>query len=120
MAGWVDVELVDGGEVEEIGFYRDDAVEAPGGVGQGLDEIGFGGALGMVFVCEGFEVALVGFEVLGGHDYDLAGESVAEGVEGGRCLPASVLGPVECWELARLISARSVGCVGHLVSSALV
>src|ERR1035437_2625182 len=24
-----------------------------------------------------------------------------------RCLPASVWGPVECWELARLISARA-------------
>jgi hypothetical protein len=26
-----------------------------------------------------------------------------------RCLPAGVRGPVECWELARLISARESG-----------
>jgi hypothetical protein len=27
-------------------------------------------------------------------------------------LPASVRGPVECWELARLVAAREVGCRG--------
>jgi hypothetical protein len=40
-------------EGEEVGFERDDAVEAPGDVGQGLDQVFFGGALGLVFVAEG-------------------------------------------------------------------
>ena len=38
---------------EEDGLEGRDAIEAPGDVGQGLDEIFFGGALGMVFVVEG-------------------------------------------------------------------
>ena len=62
-----------GGELEDIGFDGGDAVLAPGGVGQGLDEMGFGGALGIVFVGERFQVGLVCFEVLGGHDDDPAG-----------------------------------------------
>ena len=74
--------VADGGEVEEIGFERGGAVESPGSVGEGLDEVGLGGSFGVVFVDERFHVTLVGGEVLGGHDDDLAGESVAEGVEG--------------------------------------
>jgi hypothetical protein len=35
-----------------------------------------------------------------------------------RCLPAGVRGPVECWELARLISARWSGA-GSLMDGAL-
>ncbi len=77
------VGLARGGEGKEIGFKSSDAVEPPGGVGEGLDEVGFGGPFGLVFAGEGLEVALVGVEVLGGHDDELAGESVAEGVEGG-------------------------------------
>ena len=41
-------------DAEEVAFEAGHAVEAPGDVGQGLDEIFFGGALGMVFVVEGF------------------------------------------------------------------
>jgi len=33
---------------EQVGFERRDAVEAPGGVGEGLDELRFGGALRVV------------------------------------------------------------------------
>jgi len=39
--------------------------------------LGFGGAFGVVLGCEGLDVALIGFEVVGGKDDDLAGESVA-------------------------------------------
>src|ERR1700733_3206994 len=37
----------------------------------------------MVLVGERFHVGLIGGEVLRRHDYDLAGEAVAEGVQGG-------------------------------------
>jgi len=51
---------------EEIVFEHGDSVQAPGGVGQGLDEMDFGGAFGMVFVGERFYVELVDFEVFVG------------------------------------------------------
>ena len=70
-------------EGEEVGFHGAEAVEAPGGVGEGLGEVGFGGALGQVFGVEGLGVFLVGCEVVGGEDDDLAGKAVAEGVYGG-------------------------------------
>ena len=70
-------------EGEEVGFHGSDAVEAPGSVGDGLSEVGFGGALGLVLEVEGLGVLLVGGEVVGGQDDDLAGEAVAEGVHGG-------------------------------------
>ena len=65
---------------EEIVFEGGDSVEPPGGVGQGLDELGFNGAFGLALGDEGLDVALVGVEVVAGEDDDLAGESVAEGV----------------------------------------
>ena len=73
---------VDGGGVvgdaerKEIGLERRDAVELPGGVGEGLDELGFGGAFGLVFVEERSAVALVGGEIFGGQDDGVAGESM--------------------------------------------
>ena len=55
----------------------------------------------VVFVRERSEVPLVGLEVLGGDD-DLF-------------LPSGVLGPVECWELARLISIGDIECSFDMV-----
>jgi hypothetical protein len=72
---------VDDAQGEEIVFECGDAVDAPGGVGEGLDEMGFDGAAGVVFVAEGVAVGAVGVEVFAGEDDDLAGESVPEGVE---------------------------------------
>ena len=72
-----------GGAGEEVGFEERDAVEAPGGVGEFLDELGFGGGGGLVFVEELLAVALVGGGVFGGQDGGAAGEAVAEGVERG-------------------------------------
>jgi hypothetical protein len=43
----------------------------------------FGCAFRMVFVYEIVDMALVGLEVVGGEDDGLAGEAMAEGVEGG-------------------------------------
>ena len=65
---------------------RGDAVEPPGGVGESLDELGFGGAFGLVFGGESAEVSVVGVVILVGHDDDVAGESVTEGVECGTLL----------------------------------
>jgi hypothetical protein len=44
--------------------------------------MGFGCALGIVLAGERIQMRPIGLEVFGGHDYDLAGESVAEGVQG--------------------------------------
>jgi hypothetical protein len=66
---------------EEICFEGRDAVEAPGGVGQGLDQMGFGCALRIVLVMERFQMGLITLEILGGHDDDLGCEAVAEGVQ---------------------------------------
>ena len=42
---------LEGGSVGyEIGLHGGGSVHAPGGVGKGLHEAGFGGSLGMVFV----------------------------------------------------------------------
>jgi hypothetical protein len=60
-------------EGEEVGFERDDAIEAPGDVGQRLDQMIFGGALGLVFVAEGFQMYVIQFAVFPGHDEDLLG-----------------------------------------------
>jgi hypothetical protein len=56
------------GAVEEFGFEERDAVETPGGIGELLDELGFGGSGGLVFV---EETAAMGVErclVFGGED----------------------------------------------------
>jgi hypothetical protein len=72
-----------GGAVEHFGFKGRDAVDAPGGVDQFLDELPFGGGLGLVFAEEILGVALVGGGVFGGQEDGAAGESVGGGIEGG-------------------------------------
>ena len=51
---------------EKLGFEEGDAVEAPGGVGDFVDELSFGGCSGGVLVEKLLDVALVGFGVLVG------------------------------------------------------
>ena len=65
---------------QEIVFQSADAVLSPDGVGEGLDQLVFGWALGVVLGYEASDVLLVGFEVVGREDDGLAGESVAERV----------------------------------------
>jgi hypothetical protein len=69
------------GEAQEIRFHGSDAVDAPGELGEGADEVEFADRVGVVVVEEGLEVDLVEFVVLAGDDGELAGESVAEGVQ---------------------------------------
>jgi hypothetical protein len=73
-------------EHEQVVLERGDSVEPPGGVGESLDELGFGGSFGLVFGGESAEVRVVGVVILVGHDDDVAGESVTEGVESGTLL----------------------------------
>lgn len=68
------------GDEEEIGFQGSNAVDAPGEVGEGADEMEFADRLGVVLVEEGLEVDLIELGVFAGDDGDLAGEAVAEGV----------------------------------------
>ena len=98
---------------EDIGFKRGGAVESPGGVGQCLDEMDFGGALGMVFAGERGDVAVVGFQVLGVHDDHLAGESVANGVEGGDLLALGGFGSGGVFGIGA-VDGGAVGCRSHL------
>ena len=89
-----------GGAIEEGGFERGDAVEAPGGVGEFLGELGFGGGGGLVFVEKLAAVVLVGGGVLGGEDGRAAGEAVGDGVHGRTlfaCCGAGAGGAVGCW-----------------------
>ena len=53
---------------EQLGFQVRDAVETPGGVGEFLGELGFGGSGGLVFLEELAAVELVGGGVFGGQD----------------------------------------------------
>src|ERR1700720_3135367 len=53
-------------EREKVGLDSGGAVHAPGGIDEGLDELGFGGVFGVVFLQEGLRVALISGVVLGG------------------------------------------------------
>jgi len=76
-----------GGAVEEGGFEFGDAVEAPGGVGEFLDELRFGGSGGLVLVAEAAAVDFVGGAIFGRQDGGGGGEAMSEGVHGGTLFP---------------------------------
>ncbi len=67
---------------EEGGFKGGDAVEAPGGGGERVDELFFESAEGLEILEEAAAVGLVGGGVFGGQEVGVAGEAVAAGVEG--------------------------------------
>jgi hypothetical protein len=92
-------------EGEDRIFQRAGAVEAPAVPGGGPGRGRFrgrrrgrglrGGHRTLIFGAQGIRYALVeGLLVFRGMDDDLAGEAVAEGVEGARFLPSGVRGPV--------------------------
>ncbi len=56
------------GVCEDSGFEEWDAVEAPGGIGEFTDELGFGGVGGLIFVAELAAVSLECGGVFGGED----------------------------------------------------
>ena len=65
---------------EKLGFEEWDAVEAPGGVGDFVDQLNLGGGGGGVLGEKLLDVALVGFGVLSGQDGGAGSETVAERV----------------------------------------
>lgn len=62
-------------------FEAGDAVQAPGGIGEGLDERGFPRRGGLELCFEVVDVVLVGGAVAGGQEDGAAGECSFEGVE---------------------------------------
>jgi hypothetical protein len=62
IGGWV------GGAVEEGGFERRDAIDAPGGVGEFLGELGLGGSGRLVFVEEAATMRVERGSILGGEN----------------------------------------------------
>ena len=62
---------------QEIVFQSADSVLSPDGVGQGLDQLVFSCALGVVLGYETLDVLLIGFEVVRREDDGLAGEPMA-------------------------------------------
>ena len=70
------------GAVQQFGFEGGDAVQAPGGVGEFLGELGFGRGCRAVFVEELAAMLLVSGLVFGFEEDGAAGEAVAEGVLG--------------------------------------
>src|ERR1700729_2375978 len=75
LVGWV------GGAREQLGFKERDAVEAPRGVGDFVDQLSLGCGGGLVLVEKLLDVALVGVGGLGGQDGRSGGKAMAEGVE---------------------------------------
>ncbi|MBZ5609419.1 MAG: hypothetical protein LAP38_14245 [Acidobacteriia bacterium] len=75
----VGVRVESGGE--EGGFEGGDAIQAPGGGGEGEDELFFEGAEGLEVGEEALVVELELGGVLGGQEGGAAGEAVAEGVQ---------------------------------------
>ena len=71
------------GAREDVGLEKGNALQAPGGVGEFLDEMSFGCRGGLVFVDELAAVLLVSDWILHGQDGGLGGQAVAKGVERG-------------------------------------
>ena len=80
--GDVDIDAAGrGGERQQIALQGGDSIEAPGGVGKILDQLLFGGTLGLVFVEKGLGVTVERGRIFRGECGRLAGQSVANRVE---------------------------------------
>jgi hypothetical protein len=113
--------LVDG-EREEIGLAGRGSIQTPTAAGYGLGELfclllaaqrtyacaAIRRAFGLEIVEEFFAMGFLGRLILPREHDGAAGEAVAIGVEATLSLPASVTGPVERRELARLIATREL------------
>ena len=70
-------------ESEDAGFHGFGALETPCVLGGGFGEVALDGSFGFEEADVFEEEFIVGGALFRGHDGDLAGEAVAEGVEGG-------------------------------------
>ena len=75
-----DLGLRVGGLGEQLGFEDRDAIEAPGGVSDFMDQLSLGGVGRFVVIEKLLDVALVGYGVLSGRDGGAGGEAVVESV----------------------------------------
>ena len=66
---------------EQSTLERGDSVHAPGGIGEGLDQVLLEDAFGLEINEETISEGLIGDEILGGQDDGVAGQSVAHGVQ---------------------------------------
>src|ERR1700722_8372465 len=80
LGGWI------GSAGEQVGFEERDAIEAPGGVGELLDELGFGGSGGSVFVEEAAAMGVEGRLVFGRKDGGGGGQAMAQRIQRGTLL----------------------------------
>jgi hypothetical protein len=76
-----DVGKFDAAKGVDPGFERGDAEQAPGGIGEGLGERGFGVSGGLPFGEEGCDVVFVGGGIVGGKQHGAAGESRFNSIE---------------------------------------
>ena len=93
---------------EQFGFEERDAAEAPGGIGDFLDELSFGGSGGFVFVEKLLDVEPVSVGIFGSKDGGAGGEAVTEGVERGALFAGF-------GARARRARYRSTGWVGSVL-----
>src|ERR1700722_20834943 len=75
LGGWI------GSAGEQVGFEERDAVEAPGGVGELPDELGFGGGGGAVFVEEAAAMGVEGRLVFAREDGGGGCLGMAQGIQ---------------------------------------
>jgi len=102
----LDQELGSGGVLEETGFEERDAVLAPGEVGELVDKLGFGGAAGWYSSRNCWTWRLKATRSSVGRTGFWAVRPCLIALSFARCLPASLRGPVERCEFARLMAAR--------------
>ena len=70
------------GDGEEVGFHRGNTIDAPGKIGKRADEVEFIDRSRLEAMEEGLEVYLIELGILAGDDGLVAGEPVAESVQG--------------------------------------
>ena len=106
-------------ESKKISFKSGDAIDAPGSIGEGLNELLLEGAFGLEVGEEALGVRFIGGVVLSGQDDDVAGESMAEGVEGGTLFTGGGAGAGGVLGVGAVGFGAGwgvVGCVGHFGS----
>ena len=73
--------LVIAGKNNEIRFHGSNAIDAPGELGEGADEVELADRLRLELIKEGQDVDLIKLGIFAGDDGALAGEAVAKGVQ---------------------------------------